>query len=72
MIKRQATQCQFITATFKTEMLQAADKVLGIFFHNKVSRIQTISLDEGMRLLKQAQQEDRTGKRPREEAEAQQ
>jgi structural maintenance of chromosome 3 (chondroitin sulfate proteoglycan 6) len=59
MIKRQAEQCQFITATFKTEMLRAADKVLGIFFHNKVSRIQTITMDEGLRLLKQAQQEER-------------
>ena len=66
MIKRQSEQCQFITATFKTEMLQAADKVLGIFFHNKVSRIQTITMDEGLRLLKQAQQEERQ-KRAREE-----
>ena len=67
MIKRQSEQCQFITATFKTEMLQAADKVLGIFFHNKVSRIQTITMDEGLRLLKQAQQEERQ-KRGREDA----
>jgi structural maintenance of chromosome 3 (chondroitin sulfate proteoglycan 6) len=59
MIKRQSEQCQFITATFKTEMLRAADKVLGIFFQNKVSRIQTISLDDGLRLLKHAQQDER-------------
>lgn len=64
MLARQSDECQFLVATFKTELLDVADKVLGIFFHNKVSRIQTISTDEGVKLLKQAALEDR--KRARE------
>ncbi|XQJ24885.1 adaptor complex protein (AP) 3 delta subunit 1, putative [Leishmania guyanensis] len=64
MMARQSDECQFIVATFKTELLDVADKVLGIFFHNKMSRIQTISSEEGVRLLKQVALEDR--KRTRE------
>ncbi|KAG5485730.1 hypothetical protein LSCM1_07141 [Leishmania martiniquensis] len=59
MMARQSDECQFLVATFKTELLDVADKVLGIFFHNKMSRIQTISKEEGVRLLKQAALEDR-------------
>lgn len=64
MIGRQSETCQFIVASFKTEMLEIADRVLGIFFHNKVSQIQAISKEEGVKLLKQAALEDR--KRSRE------
>ncbi|CAG9569298.1 putative adaptor complex protein (AP) 3 delta subunit 1 [Leishmania major strain Friedlin] len=64
MMARQSSECQFLVATFKTELLDVADKVLGIFFHNKMSRIQTIAREEGVRLLKQAALEDR--KRARE------
>ncbi|GET86130.1 structural maintenance of chromosome 3 protein, putative [Leishmania tarentolae] len=64
MMARQSSECQFLVATFKTELLDVADKVLGIFFHNKMSRIQTITREEGVRLLKQAALEDR--KRTRE------
>lgn len=65
MIERQSEECQFIVASFKTEMLDIADKVLGIFFHNKVSRVQAISKEEGVKLLQQAALEDR--KRTRDE-----
>ncbi|RNF23624.1 putative adaptor complex protein (AP) 3 delta subunit 1 [Trypanosoma conorhini] len=64
LILKDSEECQFITATFKTEMLEAADRVLGVFFHNKISRIQAISLEEGVKLLKQAAFEER--KRARE------
>lgn len=67
VLEKQSEECQFIVATFKTELLSVADRVLGIFFHNKVSRIQTIAMEEGVRLLKQAAIEDR--KRGREETE---
>ncbi|KAK7201824.1 adaptor complex protein (AP) 3 delta subunit 1 [Novymonas esmeraldas] len=59
MMARQSDECQFLVASFKTELLDVADKVLGIFFHNKMSRIQTISKEEGVKLLKQAALEDR-------------
>ena len=64
MLHRQSESCQFITATFKTELLDVADRVYGIFFNNKVSRIQNITKEEGALLLKQAAQDDR--KRTRE------
>ncbi|CCW60184.1 unnamed protein product [Phytomonas sp. EM1] len=59
MIQKQSEECQFIIATFKTEFLSRAEKVLGIFFHNKVSRIQTISMEEGIKMLKQVALADR-------------
>jgi structural maintenance of chromosome 3 (chondroitin sulfate proteoglycan 6) len=64
MIKEQAQNCQFITATFKTEMLAAADATFGIFFQNKVSQIRPVSRAEAEAILKQAAMEDR--KRDRE------
>ncbi|EPY31841.1 structural maintenance of chromosome 3 (chondroitin sulfate proteoglycan 6) [Strigomonas culicis] len=64
MIRKQSENCQFIIASFKTEILSIADLVLGIFFHNKVSRVQAISQEEGVKLLKQAAEENR--KRSRE------
>ncbi|KAG8343015.1 structural maintenance of chromosome 3 protein [Trypanosoma vivax] len=59
MLRKESEKCQFITATFKNEMLEVADRVLGVFFHNKVSRIQAITKDEGAQLLKQAVLEER-------------
>eukprot|EP00796_Vickermania_ingenoplastis_P011417 gene11417-7921_t len=47
MVERQSKDCQFIFTTFKSEMLRIADKVLAIFFHNKVTRIQSITPEEG-------------------------
>ncbi|RNE97294.1 putative structural maintenance of chromosome 3 protein [Trypanosoma rangeli] len=67
LILKDSEKCQFITATFKTEMLEAADRVLGVFFHNKISRIQVISLEDGVKLLKQAALEERKREREIEE-----
>ncbi|KNH06679.1 adaptor complex protein (AP) 3 delta subunit 1 [Perkinsela sp. CCAP 1560/4] len=53
MIRRESVNAQFITASFKEEMLDVADKVYGIFFRNRVSRIREISGDEGRALLRQ-------------------
>ena len=53
MIRRQSAKTQFITATFKEEMLASANRVYGIFNRNRVSRIQEISMDEGRALLQQ-------------------
>ena len=65
MLEAQSEECQFITATFKDEMLAVADRVLGISFANKVSRVRYITPEEGRRLLALAQQ-DMAGKRDRE------
>lgn len=66
MLEAQSEECQFITATFKDEMLAVADRVLGISFANKVSKVQYITKEEGKKLLAFAQQE-LSGKRPRED-----
>lgn len=63
MLQKQSASCQFLTASFKTEMLEAADRVYGIFFHNKVSRVQQISKEEGVALLMQAAQDEKKRKR---------
>nr|CCD12831.1 unnamed protein product [Trypanosoma congolense IL3000] len=59
LLAKESKNCQFITATFKNEMLEVADHVLGVFFHNKISRIQAITIEEGTKLLKQAALEER-------------
>lgn len=70
VIRRQAESCQFITATFKTELLEAADNVLGIRFQNKVSSIAPITKEAGHQILRQAAMDDR--KRARDDEGAQQ
>ena len=65
MIQSQSDSTQFITATFKTEMLDVADQAFGIFFANRVSQIKAISQAEATALLKQAALDDRQ-KRDRE------
>ena len=57
LLKKQSESCQFITASFKQEMVEVADKVYGIFFKNKISRIHTVSQDEGKLILLQAAKE---------------
>jgi structural maintenance of chromosome 3 (chondroitin sulfate proteoglycan 6) len=43
MIHELSQTAQFITTTFRPEMLDNADKFFGVTFVNKVSRIQEIS-----------------------------
>eukprot|EP00760_Papus_ankaliazontas_P006970 PhM_4_TR13256/c0_g1_i1/m.100909/K06669/SMC3, CSPG6; structural maintenance of chromosome 3 (chondroitin sulfate proteoglycan 6) len=54
MIQRQSKEAQFITATFKTEMLDVADKVYCIQFRNRVSRVLEVTKDEAAVVLRQA------------------
>ncbi|KAG2382505.1 hypothetical protein C9374_005085 [Naegleria lovaniensis] len=49
---------QFITATFKPEMLESAENFYGISFKNKISSIKKITKDEALRVL---QEEERLG-----------
>ena len=37
MISRMSDKAQFITTTFRPELLAACDKFYGVSFHNKVS-----------------------------------
>lgn len=46
MIKKQADKAQFITTTFRSELLEASDKFYGVRFRNKVSHIDAITKEE--------------------------
>ena len=58
MLQKQSETCQFITVSFKSEMLAVADQIYRIEFFNKVSKILRINSDEGGMVLKMAQAED--------------
>ena len=58
LLQQQSESCQFITVSFKSEMLAVADQIYRIEFFNKVSKILRISSDEGGMVLKMAQAED--------------
>ncbi|XP_039261631.1 structural maintenance of chromosomes protein 3-like [Styela clava] len=46
MIKDLCQSAQFITTTFRPELLEAADKFYGVIYRNKVSLVRTISKEE--------------------------
>ena len=43
MIHKLAEKAQFITTTFRPELLESADKFYGVQFKNKVSHVLSIS-----------------------------
>ena len=45
MIHRLAENAQFITTTFRPELLESADKFYGVKFQNKVSHVHAVSKD---------------------------
>ena len=49
MIKKQAEKAQFITTTFRTELLESSDKFYGV--RNKVSHIDAISKEEAKQFI---------------------
>jgi structural maintenance of chromosome 3 (chondroitin sulfate proteoglycan 6) len=54
MIKSLAHTAQFITTTFRPEMLVTADKFYGVLFNNqKVSSIRSIKREEAMEFVDQ-------------------
>lgn len=55
MIKDLSQNAQFITTTFRPEMLVHADKFYGVTFLNKVSRIQVIGRDQAKEFVDQEQ-----------------
>lgn len=59
MLQKQSEKCQFVTVSFKTEMLEVADAVYRIEFMNKVSKIVPIEAQDGVQVLKQQAAEDK-------------
>ncbi|KAJ3415254.1 Structural maintenance of chromosomes protein 3 [Chytridiales sp. JEL 0842] len=55
MVHELASDAQFITTTFRPELLVNADKFYGVTFTNKVSRIQCITKDEATQFVEQEQ-----------------
>eukprot|EP00742_Colponemidia_sp_Colp-10_P007154 GILJ01007683.1.p1 GENE.GILJ01007683.1~~GILJ01007683.1.p1 ORF type:complete len:1223 (+),score=303.09 GILJ01007683.1:1-3669(+) len=51
LIHRNSAQAQFITTTFRAEMLQTADKFYGVYHKHKVSRILNISREEARKII---------------------
>ncbi len=55
MIRELSENAQFITTTFRPEMLVHADKFYGVTFVDKVSRINVISRDDARQFVEQEQ-----------------
>ncbi|GBG85240.1 hypothetical protein CBR_g39806 [Chara braunii] len=53
MIKRQTetTQTQFITTTFRPELVKVADRIYGVSHKNRVSRVDVIPQEEALRFI---------------------
>ena len=55
MIKELSGSAQFITTTFRPELLEAADKFYGVVYRNKVSMVRTISHEEAKEFVEDDQ-----------------
>ncbi|KAJ3330378.1 Structural maintenance of chromosomes protein 3 [Blyttiomyces sp. JEL0837] len=55
MVHELANDAQFITTTFRPELLVHADKFYGVTFTNKVSKIQRITRDDATQFVEQEQ-----------------
>merc|ERR1719219_1039824 len=51
MIHKHSDQSQFITTTFRPEMLQTADKFIGVYYMNKISVASEIDQDEAQTII---------------------
>ncbi len=51
MIHRQSERAQFITTTFRPELVNIADKHYGIEFRNKVSNVRVIDRETALALI---------------------
>ncbi|KAI9338092.1 chromosome segregation protein sudA [Zopfochytrium polystomum] len=55
MVHELSEKAQFITTTFRPELLMHADKFYGVTFTNKVSKIQAITKDDATQFVEQEQ-----------------
>ncbi|XP_021864567.1 structural maintenance of chromosomes protein 3 [Spinacia oleracea] len=57
MIRRLADQAntQFITTTFRPELVKVADKIYGVTHHKRVSRVNVISKDDALQFIERDQ-----------------
>ncbi|KAJ1678014.1 Structural maintenance of chromosomes protein 3, partial [Spiromyces aspiralis] len=55
MIHELSENCQFITTTFRPEMLANADQFYGVTYDSKVSQITRISKESALEFVEQSQ-----------------
>uniref|UniRef100_H2YDB2 RecF/RecN/SMC N-terminal domain-containing protein n=1 Tax=Ciona savignyi TaxID=51511 RepID=H2YDB2_CIOSA len=55
MLKELSSSAQFITTTFRPELLDSADKFYGVVYRNKVSMVRTITRDEAKEFVEDDQ-----------------
>nr|CAB3266386.1 structural maintenance of chromosomes protein 3-like [Phallusia mammillata] len=55
MLKDLSATAQFITTTFRPELLESADKFYGVIYRNKVSMIRTIGIEEAREFVEDDQ-----------------
>eukprot|EP00116_Pleurobrachia_bachei_P007669 sb/3467931/ len=48
LISKQSDACQFITTTFRPELVQTANKHYGVIYRNKVSHVKQVSQEEAL------------------------
>lgn len=53
MVHELAKHAQFITTTFRPEMLRYADKFYGVTFHDRVSHINVITREDAVNFVEQ-------------------
>ncbi|EOA26480.1 hypothetical protein CARUB_v10022528mg [Capsella rubella] len=60
LIRRLADDCgtQFITTTFRPELVRVADKIYGVFHKNRVSVVNVISKDQALDFIEKDQSHD--------------
>ena len=57
MLRKLAEKAQFITTTFRPELLESADKFYGVKFRNKVSHIDAITAEQAKDFIEDDAQE---------------
>ncbi len=55
MIHGQAGAAQFITTTFRPELLSRADRHFGVFFRGKASQVMVVEREEAARFVETAE-----------------
>lgn len=65
MIRRMSAKAQFITTTFRGEVVRSAERVWGVTYNRTahVSRVEEIDVETAMGVLQRAQEEERSAKK---------
>jgi len=59
----QSKDTQFITTTFRSEMIATADKFYGVVFKNKMSKVNVITREEAKQIIVMVEREEKAAKK---------